>query len=507
MQRRQVKGRISTPAQREHSAGWLLALTLCIASAGCGDGVRLPSQAELAEFHKAGPVLPDVDMTGQIRAAPMTGPYRVVPGDVLEVTMPAKLATITADTRTDESTGRTAAIVCRVDRSGAIMLPVVGALKVAGRSLSDIDAAIVDAYYPKYTVGRPSIYAHVVDYSTHSVSITGAVRNPGIYELRSDRMSLSGLIMASGGILEDGAAKIEIIRAEPADAAQTAHLPQGTTERECDPAEIQLSFTPTDSLSSQGLIFAKRDGQTLLARNIDVSSEHDRLFIAEILVSKRVCATAIDQVKQRLNQLAQTISDRAASANGVSRDPNDRSAAKQEGRNQISTTHSRAVERTTSPVADAKRRSIILPVRGYNILSGDVPLSQGDTVIVERLSLPLFTVIGLVDKGGNSPYPPGAHYNLMQAIAFAGGLDRTAEPRYATIYRLKADGTIVHVTLELVSAKNGAELTDAFNTAIKPGDIIAIEHTPRTRANAFLDRVFRINFGVYAPLDVFDQWP
>ena len=128
-------------------------------------------------------------------------------------------------------------------------------------------------------------------------------------------------------------------------------------------------------------------------------------------------------------------------------------------------------------------------------------------MIVERLSLPLFTVIGLVDKGGNFPYPPGVHYNLMQAIAFAGGLDRTVEPRYATIYRLKADRAIVHATFELVRPGNGAELTNALNTAVKPGDIIAIEHTPRTRANAFLDRVFRINFGVYAPIDVFDEWP
>ena len=92
----------------------------------------------------------------------------------------------------------------------------------------------------------------------------------------------------------------------------------------------------------------------------------------------------------------------------------------------------------------------------------------------------------------------------MQALAFAGGLDATSEPRYATIYRLKADGTICHATFEIVESRNSSQLTDALNTLIKPGDIVSVEHTPRTRTNVFFDRVFRINVGTYFNLN--DAW-
>ena len=40
-----------------------------------------------------------------------------------------------------------------------------------------------------------------------------------------------------------------------------------------------------------------------------------------------------------------------------------------------------------------------------------------------------------------------------------------------------------------------------FISNVKPGDIIVVEDTPRTRTNTFLDRVFRINIGTYFNMD------
>ena len=148
--------------------------------------------------------------------------------------------------------------------------------------------------------------------------------------------------------------------------------------------------------------------------------------------------------------------------------------------------------------------SIILPVKGFNIPFADVVLKDGDNVIVERLTQPLFSVIGLVNRAGNFPYPPNVRYNLMQALAFAGGLNPTAEPRYVTVYRLKPDGSVVYATFEVVKVGNSSHLTDALNIQIKPGDIVSVEHTPRTRTNVFLDRIFRINLGTYFSLN--DVW-
>jgi hypothetical protein len=87
----------------------------------------------------------------------------------------------------------------------------------------------------------------------------------------------------------------------------------------------------------------------------------------------------------------------------------------------------------------------------------------------------------------------------MHALAFAGGVDLTAEPRYATIYRPKTDGTNAIMTVRFAE---DATLTEASNILIKPGDIVDVMHTPRTRTNAFLDRIANFHFGAYVP--VFD---
>ena len=68
---------------------------------------------------------------------------------------------------------------------------------------------------------------------------------------------------------------------------------------------------------------------------------------------------------------------------------------------------------------------------------------------------------------------------------------------YATFYRLQADGTVDGITLELVNPKSKQQLTDALSFALRPGDIVSVESTPRTRAKVFFDRIFRITLGLY----------
>ncbi|MFC1792586.1 SLBB domain-containing protein, partial [Planctomycetota bacterium] len=160
-------------------------------------------------------------------------------------------------------------------------------------------------------------------------------------------------------------------------------------------------------------------------------------------------------------------------------------------------------QRITETSKPRKSESIVLPVKGHNIPFTDIALQEGDSVIVERLQLPLFTVMGLVTRPGNFPYPPDVKYTLMQAMGFAGGLNPIVEPRYATIYRLNQNGKCVSATFPI---KGKSKLANASNTLIKPGDIIAVEHTPRTRTALFLDRTFRVSIGTYWSLnDTYDR--
>jgi len=155
----------------------------------------------------------------------------------------------------------------------------------------------------------------------------------------------------------------------------------------------------------------------------------------------------------------------------------------------------------TATSGRAAAKPIVLPVVSTNIPYRDMALAEGDTVVVEQIQMPLFSVLGLVARPGNFPYPPSAEYNITQAIAYAGGLDPVADPRYVTIYRLNQDGSVVRVPFKL---KDKNEFTDALGVAIRPGDVVAIEHTPRTRTNLIVNNLVRVNTGIYIRPD--DLW-
>ncbi len=346
-----------------------LALTLCLT--GCSDQVRMPTQEELAAFERAGAVTPTVDMSRIQKAKLKTGPYRVVPGDVLEFTMPALLQAVTA-AEVQAAQARNQAdfpYLCRVRDDGMIILPAVGPMAVEGLSLAQIEEQVTEAY-KNYVVLQPSVFVRVAEYRTSKAYIAGAVEQPGVYDLRADQMTLSYLLTQAGGISEAGAAVVRIVR--------SGDQPNAGNEG-------------------------------------------------------------------------------ASATNG-------------------------------------EETPILLPVVNTNIPYRDISLDEGDTVVVEPIQMPLFSVLGLVTRPGNIPYPPGAEYNLTQAIAFAGGLDPVARPYYVTIYRLHADGTVARAPFRLL--KDG-EFTDALSTPIRPGDVIAVEETPRTRTNVMVRELFRINTGIY----------
>ena len=137
-----------------------------------------------------------------------------------------------------------------------------------------------------------------------------------------------------------------------------------------------------------------------------------------------------------------------------------------------------------------------LSVELEDILLEDVALAGGETVVVEPLPERQFSVIGLVKRTGIFPYPAPRRINLMQALATAGGVDENAAPRYATVYRVAADGQVLGATFKI----DGTSLTDASNIWIKNGDVISVDHTQGSWLRQFFSQIlgFRANYTVTA---------
>jgi hypothetical protein len=258
--------------------------------------------------------------------------------------------------------------------------------------------------------------------------------------------------------------------------------------------DIQLAFRPNQPGQTQGQLTIGYQGKMLVNQSVDIAS-HTQLFNLLDQAVARSPRLPVYELGQRLRSLTDVLYNGSVGrsvqfAQATASNPSIELASVQDDLEALS------VPRENEIAQDASE--IILPVKGINIPFADVPLHDGDTIAVERFSMPLFTVLGLVGQAGNYDYPPEAKYNLMQAIGFAGDLKVELDPRYVTIYRLKQDGTVARAIFKL---KQGRGLTEDLAIPIMPGDIVAVEHTPRTLRKEFFNRVFRLNIGTYFNLN------
>ena len=178
----------------------VLGVLLLCETAGCGMPASTPQQ--VSTFKQAGPVHIEVDSASLVRARIPAGAYRVVPGDLLEIQMPDILRAISPDFPLASSI-QPAHV--RVGDRGTIGMPLVGEIDVASKSRAEIESLILNAYYPKYVKRASPIVVQVAQFNTVKVTIVGAVDKPGVYDLRSDEMSLVALLMKAGGVVKEGA--------------------------------------------------------------------------------------------------------------------------------------------------------------------------------------------------------------------------------------------------------------------------------------------------------------
>lgn len=85
----------------------------------------------------------------------------------------------------------------RVDDGGTISLPFVGELAIAGRTTSEVERIVRNAYRGKSQ--NPQVLVSIVEGLTNSVIIGGDIRNPGRLVLPTNRETLSDVVALAGG--------------------------------------------------------------------------------------------------------------------------------------------------------------------------------------------------------------------------------------------------------------------------------------------------------------------
>ena len=150
-------------------------LTLAALLSGCAAGQR--PHGSLIDAAKGGPFT-DIGYATWGEGEP---PYRLYPGDVLDVSFPS------APELNREVT---------VLPDGRIDLPLVGPVAAADLSTPELQAVLSQAYASQLV--RPQVDVAVKAATPLRVFVGGEVQKPGIYDLPGDINSLQAVVMAGG---------------------------------------------------------------------------------------------------------------------------------------------------------------------------------------------------------------------------------------------------------------------------------------------------------------------
>ena len=98
----------------------------------------------------------------------------------------------------------------RVSEDGTITLPLVGEVKVEGLTKTGLEKKLSELLEEKY-LHNPQVTVFIREYQSTRVSVLGAVRNPGLYELLG-RETLMLIISQAGGLTAEAGDEIIIMR-------------------------------------------------------------------------------------------------------------------------------------------------------------------------------------------------------------------------------------------------------------------------------------------------------
>jgi polysaccharide export outer membrane protein len=100
----------------------------------------------------------------------------------------------------------------RVDEKGAITLPLVGQVKVAGLTATAAGGQIAEALKRGKFLNNPQVNVALTTVRSRQVSVLGMVARPGRYALDETSSQLADVIAAAGGVLPTGSETVLITR-------------------------------------------------------------------------------------------------------------------------------------------------------------------------------------------------------------------------------------------------------------------------------------------------------
>jgi polysaccharide biosynthesis/export protein len=310
--------------------------------------------------------------------------YEVSAGDILEI----------AVFPIDELKRRV-----EVDSAGRVNLPLIGEVRVEGKSTLEI-ARTLAAQYRGGFVRDPNVSVLVVEKVNQRYTVAGLVRTPGTFPIESNQTLLSALAK-SGGLAESADFRNVILRRVVSGATISVPL---------NVRAVEAGLAPDPRIFAGDIIIAASTGSRI---SVAGTVERPGLFPITGPV---------------------TITQAVALAGGVQRGSNP------------------ANIRLFRPVGDTVQT---YTYGRYDLESGriaDPQLMPGDRVVVEQRDSKVL-VSGAVVQSGSYSWTPGL--KLSAAIALARGLNVLADTKQVLILR-EINGETKAARFDIIEIQKGA---------------------------------------------------
>jgi polysaccharide export outer membrane protein len=98
----------------------------------------------------------------------------------------------------------------RISEQGAILMPLVGQVKLAGLSTTQAAAQIGDALKRGKFLNNPQVQVALTTVRSRQVSVLGLVARPGRYPLDETSSHLADVVAAAGGVLPTGSETVTV---------------------------------------------------------------------------------------------------------------------------------------------------------------------------------------------------------------------------------------------------------------------------------------------------------
>lgn len=111
----------------------------------------------------------------------------------------------------------------RVSEEGKISFPLVGEVEIGGLTKTEVESRLNQLLREKY-LQDPQVTIFILEYESKKVSVLGAVRTPGDYELIG-RQTVLQIIAKAGGFTPDAGDEIVVIRENNGGTKKSLRIP------------------------------------------------------------------------------------------------------------------------------------------------------------------------------------------------------------------------------------------------------------------------------------------